>query len=97
MNQNEFIQQSFELTFLVLFLACFDLFSPVNTLHLKLECPAIQPPLLVTSGNGNNVLDFRQVYIGEIWFDLVEDMPLYPCILPLFNWKWLLEGDKIKQ
>ncbi|PWA32973.1 hypothetical protein CCH79_00016861 [Gambusia affinis] len=39
--------------------------SPVNTLHLKLECPAIQPPLLVTSGNGNNVLDFRQVYIGS--------------------------------
>ncbi|XP_027868908.1 cilia- and flagella-associated protein 74 isoform X1 [Xiphophorus couchianus] len=39
--------------------------SPINTLHLKLECPAIQPPLLVISGNGNNVLDFRQVYIGS--------------------------------
>ncbi|XP_008411306.1 cilia- and flagella-associated protein 74 isoform X1 [Poecilia reticulata] len=39
--------------------------SAINTLHLKLECPAVQPPLLVTSGNGNNVLDFRQVYIGS--------------------------------
>ncbi|XP_014856151.1 PREDICTED: cilia- and flagella-associated protein 74-like, partial [Poecilia mexicana] len=39
--------------------------SAINTLHLKLECLAVQPPLLVTSGNGKNVLDFRQVYVGS--------------------------------
>ncbi|XP_047218154.1 cilia- and flagella-associated protein 74 isoform X5 [Girardinichthys multiradiatus] len=39
--------------------------SPTNTLYLKLECPAVQPPLLVTSSNGNNILDFNQVFVGN--------------------------------
>ncbi|KAM4738037.1 cilia- and flagella-associated protein 74 [Anableps anableps] len=39
--------------------------SPINTLHLKLECPAVQPPLLVTSNNGSNFLDFSQVFVGN--------------------------------
>ncbi|MEQ2257481.1 hypothetical protein ILYODFUR_035297, partial [Ilyodon furcidens] len=39
--------------------------SPTNTLYLKLECPAVQPPLLVTSSNGYNILDFNQVFVGN--------------------------------
>ncbi|XP_035998411.1 cilia- and flagella-associated protein 74 [Fundulus heteroclitus] len=39
--------------------------SPINTLYLKLECPAEQPPLLVTSNNGTDILDFHQVLVGH--------------------------------
>ncbi|KAM6924912.1 cilia- and flagella-associated protein 74 [Xenentodon cancila] len=39
--------------------------SPINTLYLKLHCPALQPPLVVTSNNGHNVIDFQQVVVGE--------------------------------
>ncbi|XP_068196112.1 cilia- and flagella-associated protein 74 [Antennarius striatus] len=38
---------------------------PWNTLHLKLQCPVVQPPLVVISGNGQSVLDFGQVAVGE--------------------------------
>nr|XP_015822445.2 cilia- and flagella-associated protein 74 [Nothobranchius furzeri] len=39
--------------------------SPINTLYLKLQCPAVQPPLVVVSNNGHNVVDFHQVLVGE--------------------------------
>ncbi|KAM7410971.1 hypothetical protein PAMA_021099 [Pampus argenteus] len=39
--------------------------SPFNTLYLKLQCPIVQPPLVVTSNNGHNVIDFYQVAVGE--------------------------------
>ncbi|XP_070767007.1 cilia- and flagella-associated protein 74 [Enoplosus armatus] len=39
--------------------------SPFNTLYLKLQCPAVQPPLVVTSNNGHNIIDFHQVAVGE--------------------------------
>ncbi|XP_059190214.1 cilia- and flagella-associated protein 74 [Centropristis striata] len=39
--------------------------SPFNTLSLKLQCPAVQPPLVVTSNNGHNIIDFHQVAVGE--------------------------------
>ncbi|XP_017266687.2 cilia- and flagella-associated protein 74 isoform X2 [Kryptolebias marmoratus] len=39
--------------------------SAINTLYLKLQCPAVQPPLLVLSNNGHNVMDFHQVVVGE--------------------------------
>ncbi|KAF7656333.1 hypothetical protein LDENG_00042830 [Lucifuga dentata] len=39
--------------------------SPFNTLYLKLQCPAIQPPLVVTGNNGQNRIDFSQVAVGE--------------------------------
>ncbi|XP_037629906.1 cilia- and flagella-associated protein 74 isoform X4 [Sebastes umbrosus] len=39
--------------------------SPFNTLHLKLQCPAVQPPLVVTSNNGHSIIDFHQVAVGE--------------------------------
>ncbi|KAL7399008.1 hypothetical protein ABVT39_018484 [Epinephelus coioides] len=39
--------------------------SPFNTLHLKLQCPAVQPPLVVISNNGHNIIDFDQVAVGE--------------------------------
>ncbi|XP_035499668.2 cilia- and flagella-associated protein 74 isoform X3 [Scophthalmus maximus] len=38
--------------------------SPFNTLYLKLQCPAVQPSLLVISNNGLNIIDFRQVVVG---------------------------------
>ncbi|KAM9342390.1 cilia- and flagella-associated protein 74 [Pholidichthys leucotaenia] len=38
--------------------------SPFNTLHLMLQCPAVQPSLVVTSNNGHNVVDFHQVAVG---------------------------------
>ncbi|XP_028308509.1 cilia- and flagella-associated protein 74 isoform X3 [Gouania willdenowi] len=38
--------------------------SPINTLYLTLQCPAVQPPLLVISNNGHNVIDFHQVVVG---------------------------------
>ncbi|XP_068589913.1 cilia- and flagella-associated protein 74 isoform X3 [Cebidichthys violaceus] len=39
--------------------------SPFNTLFLKLQCPAVQPPLVVISSNGKNVIDFHQLAVGE--------------------------------
>nr|XP_061803034.1 cilia- and flagella-associated protein 74-like [Nerophis lumbriciformis] len=40
--------------------------SPLNTLYLKLQCPAVQPPLVVVSSNIRNyALDFQQVAVGE--------------------------------
>ncbi|XP_068454495.1 cilia- and flagella-associated protein 74 isoform X2 [Clinocottus analis] len=38
---------------------------PFNTLHLRLQCPAVQPPLVVVSNYGNNRVDFHQVVVGE--------------------------------
>lgn len=39
--------------------------SHVNTLYLKLQCPAVRPPLVVTSNNRHNVVDFDRVIVGE--------------------------------
>ncbi|XP_045912230.1 cilia- and flagella-associated protein 74 isoform X3 [Micropterus dolomieu] len=39
--------------------------SPFNTLYLKLQCPVVQPPLVVISNNGLNIIDFHQVAVGE--------------------------------
>ncbi|XP_040009856.1 cilia- and flagella-associated protein 74 isoform X3 [Xiphias gladius] len=39
--------------------------SPFNTLYLKLQCPAIRPSLVVISNNGQNIIDFYQVAVGE--------------------------------
>ncbi|XP_077940902.1 cilia- and flagella-associated protein 74 isoform X6 [Gasterosteus aculeatus] len=39
--------------------------SAFNTLHLRLQCPAVQPPLVVTSNSAKNVIDFHQVAVGE--------------------------------
>ncbi|KAK2851123.1 hypothetical protein Q5P01_007399 [Channa striata] len=39
--------------------------SPFNTLYLKLQCLAVQPPLVVISNDGNNIIDFQQVAVGE--------------------------------
>ncbi|XP_067384004.1 cilia- and flagella-associated protein 74 isoform X2 [Channa argus] len=39
--------------------------SPFNTLYVKLQCLAVQPPLVVISNNGNNIIDFQQVAVGE--------------------------------
>nr|XP_046252850.1 cilia- and flagella-associated protein 74 isoform X2 [Scatophagus argus] len=39
--------------------------SPFNTLYLKLQCPAVQPPLVVISNNGHSIIDFHQVAVGE--------------------------------
>ncbi|KAF3696620.1 Cilia- and flagella-associated protein 74 [Channa argus] len=38
--------------------------SPFNTLYVKLQCLAVQPPLVVISNNGNNIIDFQQVAVG---------------------------------
>ncbi|XP_053308414.1 cilia- and flagella-associated protein 74 [Spea bombifrons] len=40
-------------------------FSPYNTLFLELHCPAITPPLLVTSDNGRHHVDFGEVATGQ--------------------------------
>lgn len=39
--------------------------SHVNTLYLKLQCPAVRPPLVVTSNNPHNIVDFDRVIVGE--------------------------------
>ncbi|XP_029292469.1 cilia- and flagella-associated protein 74 isoform X3 [Cottoperca gobio] len=39
--------------------------SPFNTLYLELQCSAVQPPLVGTSNNGHNVIDFHQLAVGE--------------------------------
>ncbi|XP_071431811.1 cilia- and flagella-associated protein 74 [Pithys albifrons albifrons] len=40
-------------------------FSPYNTLYLELHCPAVAPPVLVTSDNGNNAVHFGDVAVGH--------------------------------
>ncbi|XP_030641105.1 cilia- and flagella-associated protein 74 [Chanos chanos] len=40
-------------------------FSPYNTLHLELHCPAVTPSLVVTSDNGRTHVDFGRVLVGE--------------------------------
>ncbi|XP_030278233.1 cilia- and flagella-associated protein 74 isoform X3 [Sparus aurata] len=39
--------------------------SPFNTLDLQLQCPAVQPALVVISNNGLSTIDFHQVAVGE--------------------------------
>ncbi|XP_010769280.1 uncharacterized protein isoform X1 [Notothenia coriiceps] len=39
--------------------------SSFNTLYLQLQCPTVQPPLVVTSNNGHKSIDFHQVAVGE--------------------------------
>ncbi|XP_056449584.1 cilia- and flagella-associated protein 74 [Gadus chalcogrammus] len=39
--------------------------SPQNTLFLELHCPAVQPPLVVISNNGQNAIDFQQAALGQ--------------------------------
>lgn len=52
--------------------------SPFNTLHLKLQCPAVQPALVIISNNGHNIIDFHQVIVGERFLKF---------------WKMLLDGS----
>lgn len=42
---------------------CFH--SHINTLYLKLWCPAVRPLLLVTSNLPDNIVDFDRVIVGE--------------------------------
>ncbi|XP_041859968.1 cilia- and flagella-associated protein 74 [Melanotaenia boesemani] len=39
--------------------------SPINTLYLTLQCPAVRPPLVVISNNGHSIIDFHQVLVGQ--------------------------------
>ncbi|XP_041275777.1 cilia- and flagella-associated protein 74 [Onychostruthus taczanowskii] len=39
--------------------------SPHNTLYLELHCPAVAPPVLITSDSGINVADFGDVSVGH--------------------------------
>ncbi|XP_064253226.1 cilia- and flagella-associated protein 74 isoform X2 [Passer domesticus] len=39
--------------------------SPHNTLYLELHCPAVPPPVLITSDSGINVADFGDVAVGH--------------------------------
>ncbi|KAM6976790.1 cilia- and flagella-associated protein 74 [Aplochiton taeniatus] len=39
--------------------------SPLNTLYLELHCPAVRPPLVVTSNNAQNTIDFKQVAVDQ--------------------------------
>ncbi|KAE8592886.1 hypothetical protein XENTR_v10018908 [Xenopus tropicalis] len=40
-------------------------FSHYNTLYLELHCPAIAPPLIITSENGRHLIDFGEIAIGQ--------------------------------
>ncbi|XP_073512979.1 cilia- and flagella-associated protein 74 isoform X2 [Phyllobates terribilis] len=40
-------------------------FSPHNTLYLELHCPAIAPPLIVSSESGRHLIGFGEVAIGQ--------------------------------
>ncbi|XP_063799122.1 cilia- and flagella-associated protein 74 [Pseudophryne corroboree] len=40
-------------------------FSPHNTLYLELHCPAVAPPLIVTSENGHHLINFGEAAIGQ--------------------------------
>ncbi|XP_031987595.1 cilia- and flagella-associated protein 74 isoform X5 [Corvus moneduloides] len=39
--------------------------SPHNTLYLELHCPAVAPPVLITSDTGNNVANFGDIAVGQ--------------------------------
>ncbi|XP_009887976.1 PREDICTED: uncharacterized protein CFAP74 [Charadrius vociferus] len=39
--------------------------SPYNTLYLELHCPAIAPPVVITSDNGKNTVNFGDVAVGH--------------------------------
>ncbi|XP_056897121.1 cilia- and flagella-associated protein 74 isoform X5 [Takifugu flavidus] len=39
--------------------------SHINTLYLKMWCPAVRPPLVVTSNIPHNTVDFDRVIVGE--------------------------------
>ncbi|CAM9153718.1 unnamed protein product, partial [Lampetra planeri] len=39
--------------------------SPINTLHLQLQCAAVQPPLVVVSSQTHNNIHFNQVSVGD--------------------------------
>ncbi|XP_016159013.1 PREDICTED: cilia- and flagella-associated protein 74 isoform X2 [Ficedula albicollis] len=39
-------------------------FSPHNTLYLELHCPAVAPPVLITSDSGINAANFGDVSVG---------------------------------
>uniref|UniRef100_A0A8C3ECU4 Uncharacterized protein n=1 Tax=Corvus moneduloides TaxID=1196302 RepID=A0A8C3ECU4_CORMO len=38
---------------------------PHNTLYLELHCPAVAPPVLITSDTGNNVANFGDIAVGQ--------------------------------
>ncbi|OCT72634.1 cilia- and flagella-associated protein 74 [Xenopus laevis] len=40
-------------------------FSHHNTLYLELHCPAIAPPIIITSENGRHLIDFGEIAIGQ--------------------------------
>ncbi|XP_041712166.2 cilia- and flagella-associated protein 74 isoform X1 [Coregonus clupeaformis] len=40
-------------------------YSPLNTLYLELHCPAVRPPLVVTSSNGQTTINYNQVAVGQ--------------------------------
>ncbi|XP_075045701.1 cilia- and flagella-associated protein 74 isoform X2 [Mixophyes fleayi] len=40
-------------------------FSPHNTLYLELHCPAVAPPLIVSSQNGQHLVHFGETAIGQ--------------------------------
>ncbi|CAH2319986.1 Hypothetical predicted protein [Pelobates cultripes] len=40
-------------------------FSPYNTLLIELHCPAIAPPLIVTSNNGRHLVNFGEIATGQ--------------------------------
>lgn len=39
--------------------------SPHNTLYLELWCPAVAPPIVVTSNKGKTTCNFGDVAVGE--------------------------------
>ncbi|KAM9505754.1 cilia- and flagella-associated protein 74 isoform 3-T3 [Salvelinus alpinus] len=39
--------------------------SPLNTLYLELHCPAVRPPLVVASSNGQTTINYHQVAVGQ--------------------------------
>ncbi|XP_068096751.1 cilia- and flagella-associated protein 74 isoform X2 [Hyperolius riggenbachi] len=40
-------------------------YSPYNTLYLELHCPAIAPPLIISSDNGHHLVSFGVTAIGQ--------------------------------
>ncbi|KAM9299339.1 cilia- and flagella-associated protein 74 [Gastrophryne carolinensis] len=40
-------------------------FSPYNTLYLELHCPAVAPPMIVSSENGRHLINFGATAIGQ--------------------------------
>lgn len=72
------------------------LHSPCNTLYLKLQCPAVQPPLVVISHNGHNIIDFHQVAVGE-WFasHTVNAYISFLCLFIVLYLCLLFSGEKV--